>query len=67
MKFGVLALLAIILSGCGILNGHRSATVEEAYYTPIILSDRSARSGQTVHISDRARSSNADYVPVITR
>lgn len=66
MKLGIIGLLAIILSGCGLLNGYQNGTVEEAYYTPVILSDRSSKSGRSVQISDRARGSQTQYEPVIT-
>lgn len=66
MKLGVLALAAIVLSGCSIMNGAQNSTATEAYYSPLILSDRAPRSGQATQISDRApRYSGERYVPVI--
>ena len=65
MKLGVIGFLAIILSGCGLLNGYQNGTVEEAYYTPVIVSDRSSNSGRSVQISDRKRASESRYQPVV--
>lgn len=67
MKFGVLGLIAIILSGCGILNGSQRSAAEEAYYVPVIMSDRAATRNQAAQISDRTQVYGAQYTPVITR
>lgn len=64
MKYGFLCLVLGLLSGCSFLGG--SAQTREAYYVPIILSDRSvgkAPTVNTIHRADQGFGDNAYYVP----
>lgn len=69
MKFGVLGLVTILLSGCSFFHDSSGEKqVQEAYYVPVIRGDaRSAREEavRPVQISDRKLSEGSPYTPVI--
>ncbi|MBJ7550699.1 hypothetical protein [Marinomonas ostreistagni] len=69
MKFSLLGLLACLLAGCSLLGGSKSLT-QEAYYVPVVTSDRPtnmAPKAYPVHRSDAPNTSErAYYIPVIT-
>lgn len=68
MKLGLVSLVAILLTGCSLFGGSKSQ-VQEAYYVPVITSDRHASSSpqvSPVHRTDaRLDRSQSDYVPVV--
>ncbi|MFD1382240.1 hypothetical protein ACFQ45_02605 [Rhodanobacter aciditrophus] len=67
MKFSILALATLLLSGCGWLSLNDSEhEVQEAYYVPVIRSDSHSNSQQAVRpvqITDRELREGARYVP----
>ncbi|TDO96379.1 hypothetical protein [Marinomonas balearica] len=72
MKTFLIVFLAISLSACSYFQGH-TGKVQDAYYVPVIQSDKRASSGAQnsnsgvtpLQISDQKRSSQDPYVPVI--
>lgn len=67
MKFSMLALATLLLSGCGWLSLDDSEhKVQKAYYVPVIRSDSPSSNQQAVRpmqISDRELREGARYVP----
>ncbi|RDL44732.1 hypothetical protein DN730_10135 [Marinomonas piezotolerans] len=69
MRFGVLGLVTILLSGCSFFHDSSGEKqVQEAYYVPVIRGDgRSPREERVrpVQISDKKLSETSPYTPVL--